>query len=120
MDIQTTVELAKSVEWYWIAAGALAVGAVAGSSITQGIKSWRADHLEKPMLPSEVRLTGRITSGIASAVAWIGAGIVQTGNCDWAPAIALFVLSFLTSNIVWDMVVEPVLKAVAPKIAEKL
>jgi len=122
MDIQTAQKVATSavpVAWYWLAVASLALGMVAGSAATQGIKTWRNDHKQKAMLASEVRLTGRLVAGFITSISWVVMAKLNGSANVWEVWGGLALIAFMAAPWVWDNF-ERILRAVKPEWAAKL
>ena len=88
------------VAWYWLALAAVSIGILIGSTLTQGIKSWRKEHEQKALKDSEARLAGRLFAFLATFIAWAiictfeqlngnawliggGFGLISAGSAPW-------------------------------------
>ena len=88
------------IAWYWLALAAIGIGVLISFSITQGIKTWRKEHKNEPLLNSTVHLFGRLFALCGTFIAWAviatfeatqgsfwliggGLGLVSAGMAPW-------------------------------------
>jgi hypothetical protein len=87
-----------------LAAMALAIGMIASFSITQGIKSWRKEHLAKPLYDSTIKLIGRALGFICTLIAWhvVTSFLIASPVNTNMKAVGLAMLAAMLTPWVWQ------------------
>ena len=91
------------VAWYWLAVAAIGIGVVISFSFTQGVKTWRKEHEEKPLLNSTAQLFGRLFAFCGTYVAWLViATFESTEGSLWLIGAGLGALSAGLAPWLWE------------------
>jgi len=76
--MQAIVTETGGLAWWVLAPIALLVGIAAGNSFTQGIKTWRKEHRERPLCDSDIRLIGRFSAFTLTFISWITLALLNS------------------------------------------
>lgn len=115
------MNLQINYEMMALATIALTLGMIGSFSITQGIKSWRKERLEKPLLDSSIKLMGRVFGFVCTVIGWVAVDVVLLGGDggQYNKPLLLGLVAFMTTPWAWEKHMM-LLKMIKPEWAARL